>query len=77
MAKDNLLKKAFDYASRRALSSHVDETAMITGLRMHMRHYIDEYDRNVTDEEIDYYIKEQMKGYRAIRSRATIPGLRK
>lgn len=77
MGKDNLLKKAFDYASRRALSAHIDEEYMLAGLRTHMRAYLDEYDKNVTDEEINYYIKEQMKGYRAIQSRSTIHKLNK
>lgn len=43
----------------------------------HLREYIDRYDKNVTEEEINYYIKEQMKGYHAIKSRGRIPGRKK
>lgn len=77
MAKDNLLRKAWDYASRRAFTNHADERYILAGVRKHMREYIDRYDKNVTEEEINYYIKEQMKGYHAIKSRGRIPGRKK
>lgn len=76
MAKDNLMRKAFDHASRKALSIQLDEDFMLTTLRREMREYLDQYDKNITDEELDYFIKENMKGWRAIWSRASVEGLK-
>lgn len=77
MAKDNLLKKAFDYASKRAFSTHIDDAYIIMNLRQKMREYLDRYDKNVTDEEIEYFIKEQMKEYRRIKQRGKLNSIRK
>ena len=76
MAKENLMRKAFDHASRKALSIQLDEAFMLATLRREMRSYMDQYDKNVTDEELDYFIKERIRGWKAIRSHASVEGLK-